>query len=112
MRKIKLLIPILLMFLVISCSKDDQNAEVSSLTIKEGHLELKRLETRQLNVSIEPANASNQDIIWSSSDESVAVVNELGAVTCKYELGYTIITAKSANGIIAECRVDVVIKFP
>ena len=46
----------------------------SAATIKEG-------ETLSLTASVVPSNASNRNIIWSSSNEDVATVDENGRVT-------------------------------
>ena len=69
---------------------------VTSLSIS-GLDEIKVKKETNFNVSIEPANASNKTIIWSSDNESVAVVNN-GKVT-GVGVGYATITAKSNNGI-------------
>ena len=38
-------------------------------------------ETYQLKATIEPANASNQEVVWSSSDKQIATVSATGLVT-------------------------------
>lgn len=53
--------------------------------------------TRQLTAVIDPANASNKTVTWSSSDESVATVNSSGLVTGKAQ-GSATITVKTADG--------------
>lgn len=109
MKYIKLFASILLIFLVTSCSKDDnQNVEITSINIQESGLVLGWYGTKQLNVNIEPANASNQDVVWTSSDESIAVVSILGFVRCMKKKGYTMITATSNNGKTSKRRIDVV----
>ena len=50
-----------------------------------------------LIASVRPINADNQDIIWSSSDESVAVVDANGIVTA-INGGTATITATSSDG--------------
>ena len=61
----------------------------------------------QLTAYITPDNASIKDIIWTSSNTSVAAVDKNGVVT-PYNPGEATITAISASdGITAECKVTV-----
>ncbi len=61
----------------------------------------------QLTAYITPDEASIKDVIWTSSDESVASVDKNGVVT-PYNPGTATITATSASdGISAECQVTV-----
>lgn len=70
---------------------------VTSITLNETSKELDIIDTFQLIASIEPANATNTNIIWSSSNEEVATVNQKGLVTAK-SIGETIITATTEEG--------------
>lgn len=70
---------------------------VTSITLNETSKELDIIDTFQLIASIEPANATNKNIIWSSSNEEVATVNQKGLVTAK-SIGETIITATTEEG--------------
>ncbi len=59
-----------------------------------------------LQATVVPANAANKNVIWSSSDESVAVVDH-GKVTGA-ALGTAVITAKTeAGGKTASCEITV-----
>ncbi len=60
----------------------------------------------QLNAEMTPTNASCPDISWSSSDESIATVDDTGLVTGKGE-GDAVITASCADGLAAQCTVTV-----
>ena len=51
----------------------------------------------KLKVRIEPENATNQDLIWSSSNEEVATVSPKGVFT-GLSKGFTKITATAADG--------------
>lgn len=53
--------------------------------------------TTNLTATVAPVDASNPKVIWSSSDESVATVNEDGRVTAVDE-GVATITAKTEDG--------------
>ncbi len=60
-------------------------------------LELPQTITHQLNVSVEPENATNPDVLWRSYDESIATVDEYGKVTGVAE-GETTVVVMSENG--------------
>ena len=64
--------------------------------------------TLTLSAVVNPSNATNKSVTWSSSSESVATVSE-GVVTGK-KAGDAIITAQ-AEGKTASCKVKVVWKF-
>ena len=64
-------------------------------------------ESVQLNVSVLPTNASNWDVTWSSSNESVAMVSPDGLVT-GISSGSAVITVTSARGERSE-SCDVVV---
>lgn len=55
-----------------------------------------------------PINSERRKITYSSSDETVAVVDENGNIASKNKLGSAIITAK-CGALTAECRVNVII---
>lgn len=78
---------------------------VSSITLNETKLELMRMEARALNATIEPENASNKDVVWSSSDSNIAQVRDDGYVYAK-GAGTAVITAKAGN-VSVECSVKV-----
>ncbi len=81
-------------------SVSDVNLTISALT-----LELN--ETEQLSINIEPDNATNPAIEWSSSNENVAKVSSSGIVT-PVAPGTAIITATSVDGNHTdECTITV-----
>lgn len=53
--------------------------------------------TQQLNPTIAPANATNQNVTWTSSNTAVATVNASGLVTA-VTAGTTTITVKTVDG--------------
>ena len=70
---------------------------VESIEIIQDKLDMKRKDTKVLNVEYKPENATEAtDIVWSSSDEEVAIVDENGKVTALKE-GTATITAKMGN---------------
>ena len=60
----------------------------------------------RLDTVFYPENAVPEEITWSSSEESVATVDQLGNVSC-ISAGETAITATSENGLSAEYRLKV-----
>ena len=68
-------------------------------------------ETRQLYASFDPAETTEGEILWTSSDESVATVDASGAVRAT-GLGEAVITAQSASypELAAACAVTVTVE--
>ena len=63
--------------------------------------------TKQLVATILPANATNYNVSWSSSDSSVASVNSSGLITAN-KAGTAIITVTTADGgYKATCQITV-----
>ena len=77
---------------------------VTGIELDQTSAEMLTKETLQLTATVLPEDADNKDLIWTSSDEAVAVVDENGLVTAK-TYGTAVITAASAeNGeIYASC---------
>ncbi len=71
---------------------------VESITLNETSETLYDNQTvLQLTATVLPNDATNKAVVWSSSNENVAIVNENGLVTKKAE-GTTIITVKATDG--------------
>ena len=79
--------------------------EPTSITLDQSELTIKVGKTATLTPTIEPADASNKNVTWSSSDETVATVSD-GVVT-GVKPGTAEITAKTANGLTARATVTV-----
>lgn len=81
--------------------------ETEGVEISDAKLEIKKGDTAGLTAEVKPAGATIKDIIWLSSDESVAAVDENGSVTA-ISAGEALITAVTAQGHFMEaCRVTV-----
>ena len=64
--------------------------------------------TSALTASVSPAEATNQELTWTSSDPTVAIVSPTGVVTGK-KVGTTTITARTVDGgFTATCTVTVI----
>jgi len=73
--------------------------EMETLTLTPG-------ERMQLTAVLSPADTTETRLIWTSSDHTVAAVDESGCITAR-STGEAIITAQAANGSIAQCTVSV-----
>ena len=80
-----------------------------SITLDKEDVKLEVTETTSLTAKILPETTSYKNIVWSSSNESVAVVDEHGVVTA-VALGEVVITVATLDGteLSATCRVEVV----
>lgn len=81
---------------------------VTSITINPAKVKIIAGETYRLTAIIEPENAYNSNITWSSDNTSIATVDQNGNVKGK-SAGKTIIkaTAKDGSGVVARCEVTV-----
>ena len=85
--------------------------EIQKLTIEAEKETLTKIgESTELKVKIEPENADLQKLIWQSSDEKVATVDENGKVTAVGN-GTATITATSVSGSYT-AAVSVTVKIP
>lgn len=75
---------------------DDDDVSVTGVSLDKTSAELEVGDTLKLTATIEPANATNQNVSWSSSNVEVATV-ENGTVTAK-AAGTAVITVKTADG--------------
>lgn len=81
---------------------------VAGVTLDKTEATLKVKDTVKLNAIINPSNATNQDVIWTSSDDKVVSVDELGNVTALAE-GSAVITVETVDGgYKATCNIKVV----
>lgn len=80
---------------------------VSGVTLSQAALSMKAGETSVLTAVVEPANADNRSVSWSSSDPSVVSVGTDGTVTA-VKPGSGVITVTTADGgKTAACTVTV-----
>lgn len=63
-------------------------------------------ETQTLTATVLPEDATHADLVWDSSDETVATVDDAGLVSA-LALGKTTITATAQNGVSVSCTVTV-----
>ncbi len=79
----------------------------TSITLDKTSVEAEAGTTVTLTATVLPDDATDKTVAWSSSDESVATVDQEGNVTI-IALGFAIITAETTDGsnLYAECSVN------
>lgn len=92
-----------------TCKVTVNGVPVASVTLSRPTASLKVGENVSLSATVLPANASDKSIIWSSSDGSIATVDETGTVTA-IAIGSATIKATSVSNpeISGECLITVV----
>ena len=81
---------------------------VTGISLNITLLTLEVSETETLIVTIEPENATDKTIVWTSSDENVASVSEEGLVVALSE-GNVTISATSLDGhFTTECSIEII----
>ena len=79
---------------------------VDAVELSEQEQTLKIGKTLALTATVKPTDATDKTVVWTSSDESVASVDENGNVTA-VSVGTATITATASNGMTAECQITV-----
>ena len=79
---------------------------VESVTLNKTEAEIYIGEPFVLTATVYPENATDKTLVWTSSNENVAAVNENGAITAR-QTGTAIITATAWNGKSATCTLTV-----
>ena len=74
----------------------DDKIAVTSVKIKSGITEISMDLSAKLNVEVLPANASNKEVTWTSSDDTVLTVED-GVVTAQRKPGTVTVTAASVS---------------
>lgn len=72
-------------------------SKVTGITVDPAEVIVLRAETVTLQAKVEPSDANNQNVIWTSSDESVATIDENGVVTA-HTIGLATMTATTEEG--------------
>ena len=92
-----------------SSHMESASTAVTSISLDETELKLKVGGTATLNATVNPADASNKELSWSSSDPNVASVDSATGVITALKAGTATITAAATDGsnVKAECTVTV-----
>lgn len=84
--------------LVFKIIKADTSIQIKSLTITNTEISLEAGSTLQLNVAIEPDNATNKLLTWTSSNSDYATISDTGLVTAVAETQSVTFTATTQDG--------------
>lgn len=88
----------------------DKIIPVSSVSLSKSECEITVGESVALSAIVNPSNATNKNVTWESSNNSVVMVNEEGVITA-CAIGEATITVKTDDaGKTAVCNVSVVAK--
>ena len=79
---------------------------VKDIKINENVTSMKEGESQKLTVTITPDDATDKNITWISSDESIATVSTAGEVVAK-KYGTVDITATSSNGKESTIKINI-----
>ena len=85
----------------------EKEIKTESIVLDKTALGLLEGSTDKLISTVLPENAVNKEVIWASSDESIAKVDENGNVTAIKEGQATIIAKVANTDLIATCEVNV-----
>lgn len=80
--------------------------QAEKLTLDNAELSLRPGNVARLTAKVTPDDAVNKAVAWSSSNTSVATVDNNGLVKA-LKNGTAVITAKTSNGLSAQCTVTV-----
>ena len=105
MRKSIIAIVGMALMALVSCEKKEVEVAVTSVQVKPASLSLLVGEKNSLTATVQPAEATDKTVRWSSSNPAVATVDETGNVTAVAE-GTATITA-SAGKVSGSCQVTV-----
>ena len=103
----KLLIGLLTIAFLLCCNKEIDSISINSVSIDKKSIEIKVGDVEMLKVTINPSNASNKNVYWTSSDQSVATVDNTGKVTAVKVGDATITVTTEDGGKTATCKVTV-----
>ena len=84
-------------------------APITAIKLNQSSVTLNGGSVLQLTATVEPSNATDKSVTWSSSDERVATVDQNGTVTT-WNTGYAMITATAndGSGVKGSCNFAVV----
>ncbi len=80
--------------------------EATSITLNTNEVTLLQKEQQNLIATVLPEKTTNKMVRWTSSDRTIATVDEVGKITA-IGVGETVITAATVNGLKATCKVVV-----
>lgn len=100
---------LLFIFALCSCSSNDESETITDntnyvTTVAITGLDITTGTTSQMNANVQPANASNKTINWTSSDLAVADISASGLITAKKNGTVTITGTAADKGTISDSK--------
>lgn len=86
--------------------KDEEKPKITEIKLNKTSITLKVDETETLKATIEPDDASDEELTWSTSNSSVATVKD-GKITAKKAGSATITVTNEDGSVKATCKVQV-----
>lgn len=80
--------------------------DVTSIQINENIESMDEGDSKNLTATITPSNATDKNVTWKSSDDSILSVSTTGEITAK-KSGTAEITATSSNGKVSTIKISV-----
>ena len=98
----------ILSILCFSCTPCEvEHIEIASIILNIEKIELTEGDTAVLTATVNPSNATNKNVLWSSTNQDVATVDNSGMVSA-LKAGTTTITITTEDGgKTASCNVTV-----
>lgn len=91
-----------------TCWVNVTDIKVTGITLNKTTLNIKTGATEQLTARVQPTDATNSKVTWSSNEPTVAEVDQTGMITAKKEGSAVItVTAQDGSGKTATCQVNV-----
>ena len=88
---------LLLTLFIAGCTSPTNQIHVTGITLDQASISLEIGEQTSLTARVDPTNATNQKLVWSSSDETIAVVDANGKVSALGN-GQAIISVSTTDG--------------
>lgn len=87
--------------------QENASVAVTGVTLNKEELEMQEGEALNLVATITPSDATNKNIVWTSSDETIATISKAGVITA-HKAGKVTITATTEDGNkTATCTITV-----
>lgn len=90
-----------------ACNVMVEAIKAESITLNPVEKTVKQGEKFSITASVTPENADNSELIWSSSNESIATVDQDGNIQTFMPGTCSILVATSDNSVKAECKLTV-----
>ena len=82
---------------------------VTGVSLDRSSAEIIKGESITLTATVSPSNATDKNVIWTSSDPSVATVSQSGVITAVKAGSTTVIATTSDGGKTAACEIVVIV---